>query len=74
MSRDYPFWENGNHEFGSPGDERSGLSMVETPKQSWTIRFKEAMCQEINQIGKLGIKYSGAPWLRVRTLVMISPR
>jgi hypothetical protein len=73
VSRDYPFRENRNHEFGSPSDERSGLSMVETLKQSWTVRFKEVMCQEINHIGKPGIKNSGVPWSRVQTLVMISP-
>jgi hypothetical protein len=73
VSRDYPFWENGNHKFRSLGDERSGLSMVETLKQSWTIRFKEATCQKINHIRKPGIKNLRAPWSRVRTLVMISP-
>jgi hypothetical protein len=55
VSRDYPFQENENREFKSPGDERSGLSMVETPKQSWTVRFKEAMCCEITRFGKMGI-------------------
>jgi hypothetical protein len=55
VSRDYPFRENGNREFGSPSDERSGLSMVETPKQSWTIRFKEATCREITRFGKMEI-------------------
>jgi hypothetical protein len=58
VSRDYPFQEIGNHEFGSPGDERSGLSMVETPKQSWTVRFKEATCREITHFGKTGITNS----------------
>jgi hypothetical protein len=32
VSRDYPFREIGNRELGSSGDERSGPSMVETPK------------------------------------------
>jgi hypothetical protein len=32
VSRDFPFWEIGSRELGSSGDERSGLSMVETPK------------------------------------------
>jgi hypothetical protein len=31
------------------------------------------MCREINQIGKSGIENLGVPWLRVQTLVMISP-
>jgi hypothetical protein len=53
VSRDYPFQENENHEFGSPGDERSRLSMVETPKQSWTVRFKEATCHNITRFRKM---------------------
>jgi hypothetical protein len=44
VSRDYPFREIGNHEIESPGDKGSGLSMVETLEQSWTVRFKEVMC------------------------------
>jgi hypothetical protein len=73
VSRDYPFQEIGNREFRSPGDEILGLSMMETPKQSWTVRFKEATCQEINHIRKSGIKNSEGPWSRFWTLVMISP-
>jgi hypothetical protein len=30
--RDFPFWEIGSRELGSSGDERSGLSIVETPR------------------------------------------
>jgi hypothetical protein len=52
VSRDYPFWEIGNREFGSPGDERSGLSMAKTLKHSWVIRFKEATCRVITHFGK----------------------
>jgi hypothetical protein len=39
-----PISGNRESELGSPGDERSGLSMVETPGQIWTVRFKEATC------------------------------
>jgi hypothetical protein len=47
--------------------------MVETPRQIWTVRFKEATCREINHIEKPGIENSGVPWSRVRSHVMISP-
>jgi hypothetical protein len=32
VSRDFPLWEIGSRELESSGDERSGHSMVETPK------------------------------------------
>jgi hypothetical protein len=34
VSRDYPFRETGSREIGSPGDKRSGLSIVETRDRS----------------------------------------
>jgi hypothetical protein len=74
VSRDYPFQENGNHKFGSPDDERSGLSMVETSKQSWTVRFKEATCREITHFRKTGIANSGVPVTRDRDFPWWKPR
>jgi hypothetical protein len=74
VSRDYPFREIGNRELGSSGDERSGLSMVETPGQIWTVRFKEATCQEITHFGKSGIENSGVLVMRDRDFPWWKPR
>jgi hypothetical protein len=74
VSRDYPFRENGNHKFRSPGDERSKLSMVEIPKQSWTIRFKEAMCHEITHFEKSGIANSEVLMIRYRDFPWWKPQ
>ena len=73
MSRDYPFQEIESRELGSSGDERSRLSIVETPGQIWTVRFKEAMCQEITHFGKSGVENSGVLVMRDRDFPLWKP-
>jgi hypothetical protein len=74
VSQVYPFRENGNREFRSPDDERSGLSMVEIPKKSWTIQFKEATCHEITHFEKMGIANSEVPVTRDQDFPWWKPR
>jgi hypothetical protein len=72
--RYFPLREIGDRELGSFGDERSGCSMVETPKQFWTVRSREAMCREISHFGKSGIENSGVLVMRDRDVPWWKPR
>jgi hypothetical protein len=48
--------------------------MVETPRQIWTVRFKEATCHEISHFGKSGIVNSGVLVMRDRDFPWWKPR
>ena len=73
MLRDLPFQEIENCGIGIPVDKGSGLSMVETPEQLWTVRFKEVMCREITRLGKSGIGDSGVPLTKAQALALTNP-
>jgi hypothetical protein len=56
MSRDYPFREIGNSEFGSPGDERSGLSMVETRSSCGPSDLRRLRVKRLTTSGNRGLR------------------
>jgi hypothetical protein len=58
MSWDFPFREIGNRDIGSPGNKGSRLSMMETLKQLWTVRFEMATCCETTHFEDRGFSSS----------------
>ena len=56
MSQDFPFQKIGNCDIGGPGNKGSGLSMMETLEQSWSIRFEMAMCCETTRFEDRGFR------------------